>query len=82
MKSVDHAYENRAAERRKSMTSDLVRSAEQAAALGRKSDLSLEPQRRVESIWALVCELAALRGIDASELRFDRSASRVERRKR
>jgi hypothetical protein len=79
---MDEAYERRAAERRKTMTVTVGRSPEAAAALRIASDLSLEPHERVEAIWPLVCALARIRGIDASELRLDRSVARVERRGR
>jgi hypothetical protein len=79
---MDEAYERRAEERRRTMTVAVTRSPEAAAAIGAANDLALEPHRRAELIWPLVCEPARIQVVDASELRFDRSAARVEWRKR
>jgi hypothetical protein len=76
------AYHERAAERRRSMVARVARSKDEAAAVTREFEAALDPAERPDAIWTLTCELALLRGMDESELRFDRSSARVERRRR
>ena len=79
---MDDAYERRAETRRRTMTSQLAHSKEHAEQLALERTDGLTPNQRAEAIWDLVCELEALRGTSAAELRFDRSVARLERRRR
>jgi hypothetical protein len=79
---MDEAYERRAAERRATMTAIVVRSPQALAAVKAENIRRIEPHRRAELIWPLVCELAAIQGVDERQLQFDRSVARLERRRR
>jgi len=77
--NVDEAFQRRAQDRRETMIARVARSRQERELLEYERDASLEPFRRAEAIWPLVCELAALKGDDATELRLDRSTAGVER---
>jgi hypothetical protein len=64
------------------MTARVARSKDEVVAFEAERDEQLLPHERVESIWALVCEIDRIRGGDGTELRFDRSVARLERRRR
>lgn len=76
------SFERRADERRKTMTVKVARSKSEARAFELQRDRSLTPSQRVDAVWFLTCDLAAIRGLDESELRLDRSLARIERRGR
>ena len=80
--TMDDAFKKRAAMRRGSMVVGLARSPEERRMLEFEREQAVEPFRRAELIWPLVCDLSALRGEDGTELRLDRSFARVERRGR
>jgi len=79
---MDEAYERRAAERRAEMVAFLAHSKSEIEAAEARIDAQLTPEERPVAIWSLVCQLSTLRGIDAAELRLDRSLARIERRRR
>ena len=79
---MDDAFSERAIVRRRTMVARVARSREEAVALERERDAAMSAAERVEAIWALVCELEAIRGGDGTELRLDRSLGRLERRRR
>ena len=79
---MDGSFKQRSAERRKTMTVRVARSRQEMEAFEVERERSLEPFRRAEAIWPLVCELEMMRGGDGTEFRLDRSLARVERRRR
>jgi hypothetical protein len=82
MDQPDDATDARAERRRSTMVARVARSPREAQAITDEFNAALEPSERAEAIYALTCELSALRGVDGSEFRLDRSLARVERRKR
>ncbi len=79
---MERAFQERAMARRKRMFARVARTAQQRDAFEREREESLEPFRRAEAIWGLVCDLVALGGENGTQLRLDRSVARVERRGR
>ncbi len=79
---MDKAFQERAWRRRQGMSARLARTREQRDAFETKREEALEPFRRAEAIWSLVCDVEALRGENGAQLRLDRSLARVERRRR
>lgn len=66
--------------RRQEMSARIARTREQRHAFESEREKTLEPFRRAEAIWSLVCDVEALRGENGAQLRLDRSLARVERR--
>ena len=80
--SMGENFEERAKERRATLTARIARSPQEAAALERDRENALLPFERAEAIWSVVRDLTAARGNDGSELRLNRSLARVKRRGR
>lgn len=79
---MDKGFQERARRRRQGMSARLARTGEQRDAFEGEREGALEPFRRAEAVWSLVCDLEALRGENGAQLRLDRSLARVERRGR
>jgi hypothetical protein len=79
---MDGSYRARADARRKVMVARVARSPREREDLEFERESAVEPFRRAEAIWTLVCDLTSLRGDDGSKLRLDRSLARIERRGR
>jgi hypothetical protein len=75
-------FEQRAAERRKSMTAHLARSKEDAQKYADEFDRAMSPVERVEAIWDLSWKLWTAGGERGTQRRLDRSVARLERRRR
>jgi hypothetical protein len=72
--------EERAAERRRTWSGVVARSAEEAEVISRAADAAMTPIERMELVWELTLRMPW--GDDATEFRLDRTLGRVERRRR
>jgi hypothetical protein len=79
-KNVVDGFEERAAERRRTWSGVVVRSAEEAEAISRAADAAMTPVERMELVWELTLRMPW--GDNATEFRLDRTLGRVERGRR
>jgi hypothetical protein len=78
---MDDAARARADERQRTWTSRLARSKEEAQSFEDASDDGLTSEQRLLMVWDITRKMAAIGSVDASELRLDRSITRIERRR-
>ena len=76
------SFEQRAAERRRSMTAYVARSKDEARRYTETLDRAMSPVERVEAIWGLTWDLLEIGGHGGAQRRLDRSVARLEHGRR